>query len=98
MEGDIEKRAVSVQASYAPDSERGEDLLFQHFCNSLYLGQWELAKACAKRLQFGDSDSSISEILKDVVKQPFNRRSVKYIDYISNQYGMGYVLIRTRIA
>lgn len=77
MEGDVENRGTSVQTKYAPNSERGDDLLFQHFCNSLYLGQWELANACAKRLQFGDQDSSIPEILKDVVKQPFNRRSVK---------------------
>ncbi|XP_053395117.1 zinc finger FYVE domain-containing protein 26-like [Mercenaria mercenaria] len=56
-------------------NDTGKNLLFQHFCNNLYLGQWELARACAKELHIGceGPGNHVCEILKDVVRQPFNR-------------------------
>lgn len=52
------------------------DLLFRHFCNCLYLGQWELAKACGQLLQDSDEGQSVHKILHDIAQQPFNRRYV----------------------
>lgn len=49
-------------------------LLYQHFCNCLFLGQWELAKASVLLLKKYDPDKSIYKILHDVALKPFNMR------------------------
>ena len=52
--------------------------LFRFFCNNLYLGQWQLAKASLQQL-FREKKATavpISEVLKDVASYPFNRRCV----------------------
>lgn len=49
--------------------------LFRFFCNNLYLGQWELARASLQRLH-GKKESTvlpISAVFKDVASYPFNR-------------------------
>ncbi|KAL4238418.1 hypothetical protein ACF0H5_003126 [Mactra antiquata] len=46
---------------------------FNHFCNNLYLGQWELAISTARLLTSNGNDSVYSDILEDLIKQPFGR-------------------------
>jgi hypothetical protein len=57
------------------DNDSNRQLLFQHFCNNLYLGQWELARACIEELNLEchGLDKSISSVLKDIARQPFNK-------------------------
>ena len=52
--------------------------LFKFFCNNLYLGQWQLARASLQQLHKDSEITSlpISEVLKDVATYPFNRRCV----------------------
>ena len=50
--------------------------LFKFFCNNLYLGQWELARACVKELhqQRELLGLSIQDVLKDVAQNPYGYR------------------------
>lgn len=57
----------------------GADLLLKHFCNCLYLGEWELAKACGRLLQGTELSQPIVDVLFDVCNQPFNRRYICFI-------------------
>ena len=55
--------------------------LFKFFCNNLYLGQWQLAKASLEQLNREKEVTSvpIAEVLKDVATYPFNRRFVHLV-------------------
>ncbi|XP_052767439.1 zinc finger FYVE domain-containing protein 26-like isoform X2 [Mya arenaria] len=53
-------------------SNEGEHL-FKHFCNNLYLGQWELAAATARLIHRLHPDQQIEAVLRDVTLQPFHR-------------------------
>ncbi|KAL5009258.1 hypothetical protein ScPMuIL_014839 [Solemya velum] len=69
-------------SSFSPGKEReySMKLLFKFFCNNLYLGQWELARACLKQLHEESSlidGSKITDILTDIAEYP-NGRSVGF--------------------
>lgn len=54
---------------------KGEkDILFKHFCNCLYFGQWELAKACGRLFREKTAGNEADDVLLDLAKFPFNRR------------------------
>ena len=71
------QQAASLQ-QFPFGNEQGESvrLLFRFFCNNLYLGQFELVRACVAQLaaqgpQFG---VDIGQILKQIVEYPYERR------------------------
>lgn len=76
MEEEKHEKSTALPNNTELDSDGGKGLLFRHFCNCLYLGHWELAKACVKQLHEGcqNEEDSVCSILKDIVRQPFNRR------------------------
>ena len=55
-------------------AKESPDFLFKCFCNNLYLGQWQLARAVIPQIKRVCKDKPISEILKDVSCHPFDRR------------------------
>lgn len=70
------QQAASLQ-QFPFGNEQGESvrLLFRFFCNNLYLGQFELVRACVAQLasqgpQFG---VDIGQILKQIVEYPYER-------------------------
>lgn len=63
--------AVKMGCHVNDDSRK---MLFKHFCNNLYMGQWELARSSAKHVLPSGDNLAYSEILEDIIKQPFNRR------------------------
>ena len=60
----------------AKEKEHSVQLLYKFFCNNLYLGQWELARACISRLHVEKQliSTEIRDVLLDIVEYPYNRR------------------------
>lgn len=58
------------------EKEHSWKLLYQAFCNNLYLGQWELAKSCIAQLHEEGEASGVRivDVLRDVASHPYNRR------------------------
>lgn len=58
------------------ENEHSVKLLFKFFCNNLYLGQWELARACISRLHSEKQHLTVAirDVLIDIVKYPYCRR------------------------
>lgn len=56
--------------------------LFTFFCNSLYLGQWELARACVAELhqQKDLLQIDICAILRNIAENPYGYRLVDIYD------------------
>ena len=66
------------QHPFGKEEQVSREQLFVSFCNNLYLGQWELARACAQRLDKlktneSDENVNITEVLKAVVRYPYCR-------------------------
>ncbi|KFM76263.1 hypothetical protein X975_06430, partial [Stegodyphus mimosarum] len=56
------------------------EFLYREFCNHVYLGQWELARACAIALIKNDTHGNnekqlLLSTLKNLAKDPFLARS-----------------------
>jgi len=70
---------MDVEHSFVNEREKSVLLLFKHFCNNVYLGQWEAAKADARQLNVqGDAVVvSIRDVLHDITKYPFDR-NIRY--------------------
>ena len=74
----INKMSTFKDVRNVVGEEESIKYLFRFFCNNLYLGQWQLAKASLQQL-FREKEATavpISEVLKDVASYPFNRRCV----------------------
>ena len=81
--------ATPLQQQHHPfgkEEQVSRQQLFVAFCNNLYLGQWELARACAQRLaklsfrtNESDENLNITEVLKAVVRYPYCRLVIKNI-------------------
>ncbi len=66
------------QHPFGQEEHVSAEQLFKSFCNNLYLGQWELARACGLRLsEIEDFErrrpQDITEVLKAVVRHPYHR-------------------------
>ena len=81
---------TSNDQPYESRKQQSVENLFKFFCNNLYLGQWQLAKASLQQLhrERGATSQPISEVVKDVATYPFNRRCV-----LSEAWGRGKILL-----
>lgn len=61
---------------FGRENEVAVGQLWKFFCNNVYLGQWELARAVAKELyqQREVLGSSVTDILRRIIENPYGFR------------------------
>ncbi|KAH3847795.1 hypothetical protein DPMN_090125 [Dreissena polymorpha] len=69
MEEHLTKRLEGLTVLIGLDENTSN--LFNFFCNALYLGQWELARACVHILR--KTNQKPVDFVQDIARQPFNR-------------------------
>lgn len=63
---------LSLEHYFGKEIETSLQQLFNYFCNNIYIGQWQMAKACLKQL---DSNKKIfkfdfTSVLLDIIQKP----------------------------
>ncbi|OWF55424.1 Zinc finger FYVE domain-containing protein 26 [Mizuhopecten yessoensis] len=60
---------------YKEERRYSVERLFRYFCNNLYLGQWEVARACLQQLHREGQliGRNIKDFLRDITENPYER-------------------------
>ena len=72
---------LSLEHQFGNETETSIQKLFIFFCNNIRLGQWQLAKACIKQLEFSKKsfNFNLNDILNDIIDNPTNYKLEYYL-------------------